>query len=824
MAELTTSEIPISDLPTKSVILAPNQVTVVREIHTTIQPGQNEISILGLDPHVNTDSIRIEGSGTATITDIRTDVIPRRERFEDVYPAESESDDELSSGDDQDKDDDVSGDESDPQIHETRKEIGTVEKRLAKAQSDIGSSQSVLDFLNGYGNAIKNDEERDVSKLNEFLDIYLARRDAEADRNYNATIEQDACQKELLKLRSQLQKRKAKYVKEQRAQSKAARLQKEDRARAREQKRTQRRLKASELMKFWTSSVGRVIVCLDSQAPSPSPPTPGSIPEGEPINITLRLSYIIPGSSWISRYELQINSPSCSAQMAYRAEFKNTSSETWRDASVTLSTLQAPFSGIGAHIPSLKTWNIALVSAAVKTPSWGRILDTREAYPAPVSSWAPRARLSSAPPPPPPVPAARQRPLFGMPAGQSQPSLFGASPAPAPTSGGLFGGAGRSEPTRPAFGVAAQTDSSSAAESTRGGGLFKSPSQPEAQSSSLFGVAQSGPGSVDAQPSPGGFAALSNTQSQSMGSFARPSGSRAPRLSVFGRASASPNTRSPFDVGDESTTTTDPEAPQTSNTVSTAVELEDEDEDDTASTLTSSILGHQDSIKKHHGMTTTYELPGQRTLAPSYTPRRHVLADLDLQTVSLTYVIVPKLREAAFLRARIQNTSALTLHKGAVGITVDGSFLGTASLDTCGPNIFFNVSLGIDPGIEVKYMKPTVKPIAGAMFFAKEDGARFRRSAWVKNTKASAVDLIVSDQIPVSEDEKLRVRVLYPGGLESEGDEVGVKMERRVGVGKVALRKNGEVKWTLRLESEQEIRLVVEYETKVPSGSDVSPA
>jgi uncharacterized protein (TIGR02231 family) len=221
-------------------------------------------------------------------------------------------------------------------------------------------------------------------------------------------------------------------------------------------------------------------------------------------------------------------------------------------------------------------------------------------------------------------------------------------------------------------------------------------------------------------------------------------------------------------------------------------------------------------------MTTTYELPGRRTLSPSHVARRHVLAELDLKSVALTYVIVPKRREAAFLRARIKNTSSLTLHPGQVGITVDGSFVGTAGLDTCAPGVFFNMSLGIDPGIEVKYSKPSVKPLAGALFFNKEDGAKFRRSTWLKNTKGVTVDLLVSDQIPISDDEKLRVRVLEPTGLEKEGDEVDVKMEKSKGSGTVALRKNGEIKWTLKLQPSQEIKLVLEYEAKVPVGSDVS--
>ncbi len=255
---------------------------------------------------------------------------------------------------------------------------------------------------------------------------------------------------------------------------------------------------------------------------------------------------------------------------------------------------------------------------------------------------------------------------------------------------------------------------------------------------------------------------------------------------------------------------------------SAAVELE-EDSSDTQS-LTSSALENQDSVKQDYGMTTTYELPSRRTLAPSFVSRRHILADLDLKSVTLTYVVVPKRQEAAFLRARIKNTSSLTLRPGQVGITVDGTFVGSASLEMCGPNVFFNISLGIDPGIQVKYAKPVVKPLTGAMFFNKEDGAKFRRSCWVKNTKTTAVDLIVFDQVPVSDDEKLRVNLLQPAGLEKEGDEADIEMEKKKGHGTATLQKNGQIKWTLRLEPREEIRLVLEYEAKVPTGSDVTAA
>ncbi|KAL2826356.1 hypothetical protein BJY01DRAFT_229789 [Aspergillus pseudoustus] len=908
MSEIATSEVLISDLPTKQVTLAPQQVTIVREIQTTIQSGQNEITLLGLDPRVNAHSIRIEGSGPATITDIQTSIVARDEDFNDVYPPDSDSESEK-----EEEDDETSEDEdglNDSELQEIRRQMAAVEAQIASARSEINSALSVLGIMDTYGKSLSSEKSKDVGKFGQFLNLYTGRRGEEAERHQRAVAEIAIRERELARLQRKFHRRKARYAKEQKEAFKAIRLRKEKRDRALARKRALRDQKRAELRAFWTSTVGKVVVSLDSTqslALTPGSSRRSSIVSGvvlergdedrkkqqEPIDVTLRLSYIVPGPSWFSRYELRINSPSSSARLTYRAEFNNSTAETWRDTRVTLSTSQASFSGIGVRIPYLDTWNIKLITTASKAPSWYRILDNPQSALGPVPPPFPKNALVGAPPPQ--VQAAQKGSLFaqkqaynpydnfgnvqaaakngfGQPAvdplnssslivhtdnAQSNnrgSSLFGnAAPAPRPaaatrapapppppppTGGGLFGSsnnAGGFGGNARGFGNAVPPPPPPAA---RGGAQPNSVlAQTNAVWSRPFGSAPSGDG---AQPGGGLFGG------------GPPSPSRRPRLhaSIGGDdslpappvpAAAAPppeedeglpsppagGARSLFSRLTESITGAVADESEGSESgeekISATVELEEDDDDESdRQTITSTTLEHQDSVKQDYGMTTTYELPGRRTLAPSHVARRHVLAELDLKSVALTYVIVPKRREAAFLRARIKNTSSLTLHPGQVGLTVDGSFVGTAGLETCAPGVFFNISLGIDPGIEVKYAKPVVKPLAGALFFNKEDGARFRRSVWVKNTKGVGVDLLVSDQIPVSEDEKLRVRVLEPAGLEKEGDEAPVKIEKAKGKGTVALRKNGEVKWTLRLEPGQEVRLVLEYEAKVPSGSDVS--
>ncbi|KAF7589072.1 hypothetical protein BBP40_004777 [Aspergillus hancockii] len=116
MAEISTSEVQISDLPTKPVTFTPQRATVVREIHASIQTQ---------------DSICIEGIGPATTTtDIQTETINRREQFDDVYPpgSDEEEDEKVV---DQSHDSELGHD--DPELQSVREELAELEARLARA-------------------------------------------------------------------------------------------------------------------------------------------------------------------------------------------------------------------------------------------------------------------------------------------------------------------------------------------------------------------------------------------------------------------------------------------------------------------------------------------------------------------------------------------------------------------------------------------------------------------------------------------------------------------------------------------------------------------
>ncbi|KAB8231681.1 DUF4139 domain-containing protein [Aspergillus alliaceus] len=715
MADLHQSEIQISNLPTKSVTLTPQRATIVREIHTAIQPGQNEITILGLDPDVDLDSVQIDGSGLATITDMQAEVVPRREKFDDVYP-------NLAVEEESDNDGNMSTDEEgididDSELQAILKQEQGLTTALAKDQDDKSASLFVLQFLVGYGKTIESTN-ADPTKLNDFLNMYLQQRKTEGDRARDTDVKISEGEKALAKVKRKRERLESAHTKAKENAMKEVRQLREKRVKEQQQRRSQQQRDRLEKQHFWRDRMGQVKVYLDSNVSATlgssrrSSVTENVTHGDQPVQITINLSYIIPGPSWVPRYNLKINTPASTASLTCNADFQNNCSETWNDAKITLSTSHAAFSGLDEPIPILQPWHITMSSVPdAKSPPWNDVLRSPAEIPRAATrhqNWTGQTMQQM-------QQAQVQQAQMQQMQMQQQAHTRQAMVPQAPIQLGL---GGRRHPGRP-------PSSSSWAVSARRALGWSNESDSESEDEHVRG------------------------------------GSSSPTLE------------------------------------------------------------RQDSMRQNYGLTTTYELSGLRTLAPSTSPRRHLLAQATLQSLTLTHVIVPKIRAAAFLRARVKNTSSVNIIRGKTGISVDGTFLGTSTLPSCAPNDFFSISLGVDPNVLVTYAKPTVRKLTSG-FFHKENAAVFRRSCWVKNTKSTAIDIIVSDQVPLKDNEQMRIQVLEPKGLEKEGDEIDMAMEKDRGKGKAVMMRNGEVKWFIRLDPGKDVRMVLEYQTRVPDGNTVN--
>ena len=193
--------------------------------------------------------------------------------------------------------------------------------------------------------------------------------------------------------------------------------------------------------------------------------------------------------------------------------------------------------------------------------------------------------------------------------------------------------------------------------------------------------------------------------------------------------------------------------------------------------------------------------------APSSVPSDNSPQKIPVITAALAanpeYLTTPKLQPAAFLTAKVANTSEFPLLGGAMNVFLDGTFVATSALRTVMPEEKFDLALGVDEGISVKHKR--VKR------FAEDTGltnsgkrVTYEYLLTLQNNKKTAVRVVVADQIPVSRNEKIVVKQLAPDAKEFKPTAEGV------------------LKWTLDLKPGEKRELSVKFSLDYPNDVQVT--
>jgi uncharacterized protein (TIGR02231 family) len=164
------------------------------------------------------------------------------------------------------------------------------------------------------------------------------------------------------------------------------------------------------------------------------------------------------------------------------------------------------------------------------------------------------------------------------------------------------------------------------------------------------------------------------------------------------------------------------------------------------------------------------------------------------------YLTVPKRLATAFLTTKVFNTSEFPLLSGAMNVFLDGTFVATSGLRTVMPGEKFDLALGADEAIAVKY-KRVNKFTESTGLTSSGKRITYEYLLTVQNNKRTAEHVIVADQVPLSRNEKITVKLLAP-----ETDEVKPTDE-------------GTLKWALDLKPgekrELTVKFAVEYANEV---------
>jgi uncharacterized protein (TIGR02231 family) len=187
----------------------------------------------------------------------------------------------------------------------------------------------------------------------------------------------------------------------------------------------------------------------------------------------------------------------------------------------------------------------------------------------------------------------------------------------------------------------------------------------------------------------------------------------------------------------------------------------------------------------------SFKIAVSSSVASDNSPQKVPITSASLKAVP-EYLSVPKRQAAAFLTSKVVNTSDFPLLSGAMNVFLDGTFVATSGLRTVMAGEKFDLALGVDDGIAIKHKRVNK--------FTEDTGLTnsgkritYEYLITVQNNKKTTERVIVADQVPLSRNEKVVVKLLSPDAKDVKPSDEGT------------------LKWTLDLKPGEKRELTVKF-------------
>jgi uncharacterized protein (TIGR02231 family) len=201
------------------------------------------------------------------------------------------------------------------------------------------------------------------------------------------------------------------------------------------------------------------------------------------------------------------------------------------------------------------------------------------------------------------------------------------------------------------------------------------------------------------------------------------------------------------------------------------------------------------------GASLTYKLPGMAEVPGNGEPRKVTVATLQLKP-DLTYVTAPKLEPVFYRRAEIKNTTEYSLLPGSAQLFEGAEYLGATHLSFVAPGQTFELALGADERLRVK-RELAGRDVDKAFIIGDRRRIRYGYNIEVENLRDTPQVITVRDQIPVTRDEQIRVKLEQADPKPTEQTELNL------------------LEWKLTLDRGAKRTIHYEYSVEHPRAMDV---
>jgi uncharacterized protein (TIGR02231 family) len=248
------------------------------------------------------------------------------------------------------------------------------------------------------------------------------------------------------------------------------------------------------------------------------------------------------------------------------------------------------------------------------------------------------------------------------------------------------------------------------------------------------------------------------------------------------------------------------------------------------------------------GVTATLNVPGLTSVASDNVKHTVTVMELEMDAETF-YCATPRTDVAMNHKMKVTNTTKYPLKGGSANIFVNGSLVAHHTISLVVPNETFECPLGLDSSIRIEFppVKQTIthsSKFLSLPFKAKTTKHTFTQVISVVNTKSHPVSNVqISDHIPTSDDDSIRVRLISPSlpvpgkdmNLEKKvivsdgvvahwadktsGDMWGVSAVRK---GNAVGAEEGLMNWTCAIPAGGRVEILLKWEVKVPQGKIVN--
>lgn len=171
-------------------------------------------------------------------------------------------------------------------------------------------------------------------------------------------------------------------------------------------------------------------------------------------------------------------------------------------------------------------------------------------------------------------------------------------------------------------------------------------------------------------------------------------------------------------------------------------------------------LGTRGATAGMQGTAVVFDVDGQSNIDSDNTEHRVTIGTRQLPAY-FRYSTVPKMTQAAYLKARSSNTGAYPFLAGRANIYLDGSYVTASQLEFVPPGEDFWIFLGVDRSITVAH-ELVERMESSEGFRGRKKRYTYEYLLTVKNTHDREEEFIIWDQLPISSHEEIKVKLLEP--------------------------------------------------------------